>query len=125
VEGIGRPRVEASFVPSVIDRMIAVPDAASVAATLWLERLLGRRCGPSTGTNLIGALTLAQDLANTGGGAVATLICDPGDRYGDTIYDPAWRDAQGLDLSAWTAVFDRLDRHGHFAAPAHAPLRQA
>ena len=32
IEGIGRPRVEPSFLPDVVDRMIAVPDAASVAA---------------------------------------------------------------------------------------------
>src|SRR5699024_8462032 len=29
IEGIGRPRVEPSFVPGVVDRMIRVPDAAS------------------------------------------------------------------------------------------------
>ena len=32
IEGIGRPRVEPSFVPEVVDRMIRVPDAASLAA---------------------------------------------------------------------------------------------
>src|SRR5699024_7166564 len=31
IEGIGRSRVEPSFVPGVVDRMIAVPDGASVA----------------------------------------------------------------------------------------------
>jgi|GEM_PF-6801121 len=31
IEGIGRPRVEPSFLPDVVDRMMAVPDAASVA----------------------------------------------------------------------------------------------
>ena len=32
IEGIGRPRVEPSFIPGVIDHMIRVPDAASIAA---------------------------------------------------------------------------------------------
>ena len=32
IEGIGRPRVEPSFVPDVIDRMIRVPNAGVVAA---------------------------------------------------------------------------------------------
>ena len=32
IEGIGRPRVEPSFVPAVVDRMVQVPDAASLAA---------------------------------------------------------------------------------------------
>src|SRR5690606_32267827 len=32
IEGIGRPQVERSFIPSVIDRMMKVPDIASLAA---------------------------------------------------------------------------------------------
>jgi cysteine synthase A len=31
-------------------------------------------------------------------GSVATLICDGGERYLDTYYDPAWIKAQGMDL---------------------------
>lgn len=31
IEGIGRPRAEPSFIPSVVDNMLRVPDAASVA----------------------------------------------------------------------------------------------
>ena len=38
IEGIGRPRVEPSFVPDVVDRMIRVPDAASVAAMRLVRR---------------------------------------------------------------------------------------
>src|SRR5690625_4065734 len=41
IEGIGRPRVEPSFIPTVIDRMERVPDAASRAA------LSGNRAGPA------------------------------------------------------------------------------
>ncbi len=37
IEGIGRPRVEPSFVPGVVDRMIAVPDAASIATARAVE----------------------------------------------------------------------------------------
>jgi cysteine synthase A len=117
VEGIGRPRVEKSFVPTVIDRMIRVPDAASVAATLWLERWLGRRCGPSTGTNLIGALALADELAGAGRrGAIAALICDAGERYAETIYDPAWRTAQGLDLAPWSDALAAMENSERFNA---------
>src|SRR5699024_4638170 len=36
IEGIGRPRVEPSFLPSVVDRMLGVPDAASAAAMAFL-----------------------------------------------------------------------------------------
>jgi cysteine synthase A len=39
--------------------MIDVPNVDSVAAMRVLSSLLGRRVGPSTGTNFIGMLTLA------------------------------------------------------------------
>ena len=37
IEGIGRPQVEPSFIPAIVDRMIRVPDAASVAASRFLS----------------------------------------------------------------------------------------
>ncbi len=104
IEGIGRPRVEPSFVPGVVDRMIGVPDAASVAATRWLVRRTGWSAGPSTGTNLVGALHLAAELRAAGETAsIVTLLCDRGDRYTDTCFDDGWVSAQGLDLAPWDA----------------------
>jgi cysteine synthase A len=91
IEGIGRPKVEKSFQPDVIDEMMKVPDAASVATVLWLERLIGRKAGGSTGTNLWGALQVAKDMVNSGqAGSVVTVMCDGGDRYLDTYYNPDW-----------------------------------
>lgn len=91
IEGIGRPKVEDSFQPDVIDAMMKVPDAASVATILWLEKLIGRRAGASTGTNLWGALQVARDMTNAGQeGSIVSLMCDSGDRYPDTYYDPDW-----------------------------------
>jgi cysteine synthase len=99
IEGIGRPRVEASFIPSVVDRMIRAPDAASIAAIHWLEGVIGRKCGGSTGTNLIGALKLAEEMiAARATGSIVTLICDPGERYLASYYDQGWIAAEGLDL---------------------------
>ena len=91
IEGIGRPRVEPSFIPDVIDRMIQVPDAASMAALTWLTRMLGRRAGASTGTNLYGALLLATEMRARGEqGSIVTLLCDSGERYPDTYYNDEW-----------------------------------
>ena len=101
IEGIGRPRVEPSFLPPVIDRMLRVPDAMSFAAALDLSQRLGRRVGPSTGTNFAGALHLARGMAARGEtGSIATLICDAGERYDDTLFAPGWLAAQGLDGTA-------------------------
>ncbi|WP_281558060.1 PLP-dependent cysteine synthase family protein [Thalassomonas sp. RHCl1] len=91
IEGIGRPKVESSFQPDVIDRMMQVPDVASVATILWLEKLIGRKAGASTGTNLWGALCLAEQMHAKGqSGSIVTLMCDSGNRYLDTYYDASW-----------------------------------
>ncbi len=106
IEGIGRPRVEPSFLPAVIDRMLRIPDARSFAAALDLSERLGRRVGPSTGCNFAAALHLAREMAARGErGSIATLICDSGERYTDTLFNPAWR-AQQAWLDAGHAVGD-------------------
>ncbi len=91
IEGIGRPRVEPSFIRTLVDRMIDVPDADSVAAMRALSQLLGRRVGPSTGTNFIAMLTIATEMRERGEqGSVLSLLCDAGERYLATYFDAAW-----------------------------------
>jgi cysteine synthase A len=108
IEGIGRPRVEPSFMPDVIDRMLRVADADTLAALRLLEKLLGRRCGGSTGTNFVGALQLMAEMKAAGEtGPVVTLICDGGERYADTYYNDAWITAEHLDVAP---AFVRLRR---------------
>ncbi|MCB1755375.1 MAG: PLP-dependent cysteine synthase family protein [Gammaproteobacteria bacterium] len=109
IEGIGRPRVEPSFQPDVIDEMMKVPDAASVATILWLEKLIGRKAGASTGTNLWGALAVAQEKhAQGGSGSIVTLMCDSGDRYLDTYYDPQWVQEHIGDITPYCQQLDKL-----------------
>jgi cysteine synthase A len=116
IEGIGRPRVEPSFLPAIIDRMIKVPDAASYAAIHFLNEILDRRCGGSTGTNLWGALQLIAEMAVRGEeGSVVTLICDGGERYLNTYYDEAWLAQRGHDLRP------HLERLWHFHRTAGWP----
>lgn len=99
IEGIGRPRVEPSFLPSVVDRMIRIPDATSIATIWWLSEVMGRKCGGSTGTNVYGALLIAREMMNVGKtGSIVTMICDPGDRYLDTYYNSDWLADKGLDI---------------------------
>lgn len=105
IEGIGRPRVEPSFIPDVVDTMMQVPDAASIATIHWLEGVLGRKVGASTGTNLWGALTLAVQMRERGAvGSIVTLLCDSGDRYLDTYYNEAWVAEHIGDLSEANAT---------------------
>ena len=91
IEGIGRPRVEPSFIPGVIDEMRTITDTESVATARWLENILGRKAGASTGTNLFGALQLACEMQQRGEkGSIVTLLCDSGERYLDTYYNDEW-----------------------------------
>jgi cysteine synthase A len=109
IEGIGRARVEPSFMRNVVDRMLAVPDAASIVGARWLEGRLARRFGPSTGTNIAGALALAAEMQSQGdSGSIATLACDAGDRYADTIYDDSWVASRKIDLRGWQRRFQDL-----------------
>jgi cysteine synthase len=100
IEGIGRQRVEPSFIREVVDRMERVDDASSLAAMQLASDLLGRSVGGSTGTNLCGAFRLISEMMAQGQtGSVVTLICDGGERYRHSYYDAEWLASRGLDLA--------------------------
>ncbi|WP_312489543.1 pyridoxal-phosphate dependent enzyme [Sphingomonas sp.] len=97
IEGVGRPRVEPSFLPGTVDRMMKLPDAVSIAGMRVVSDLLGRAVGPSTGANFVAAALLALEMtADCRAGSIATLICDHGARYADCHHDRRWLAAQGL-----------------------------
>ncbi|RRN79869.1 PLP-dependent cysteine synthase family protein [Pseudoxanthomonas sp. SGD-10] len=99
IEGIGRPRVEASFIPSCVDAMVKVPDALSLAAMRHVSAVLGRRVGGSTGTNFVGVLRAAQAMHEAGqGGSIVTILCDSGDRYAHSYYNLDWYRRHGIEV---------------------------
>ena len=99
IEGIGRPQVEPSFLFEVVDSVIEVEDVDSIAAAWELEALLGRRYGGSSGTNLVACLHLAMAMREHGeSGSIVSLLCDRGERYQQTLFDPEWLAAHNVDL---------------------------
>lgn len=109
IEGIGRPRVEPSFIPGVIDRMETIRDVDSIATIHWLENILGRKAGASTGTNLYGALKLAEEMQSRGEkGSIVTLLCDSGERYLDTYFDGEWVKANIGDITPTLAYLNKF-----------------
>jgi cysteine synthase A len=109
VEGIGRPRVEPSFIASVVDRMIRVPDAASFATIRFLETLLNRRCGGSTGTNLYAAFKIISELNSRGQEAsLVSMICDAGERYLNTYYNDRWLQQSGFDIAPYYRQLEKF-----------------
>jgi cysteine synthase A len=126
IEGIGRPRVEASFVPGVLDAMVKVPDVWSLAAMRSLGARLGRRVGASTGTNLVAALACAAAMRARGeSGSIVTLLCDDGERYRDTYFDDAWLATQGLTCTSEAAAVDAALDDGRLPDALHAAWQTA
>jgi cysteine synthase len=119
IEGIGRPRVEPSFLRDVVDDVITVPDAASIATIHWLEDVLGRKCGGSTGTNLWGTLQIAAAMHARGEtGSLVTLICDSGERYRTSYYNPEWIAGHDLNPTPWRAALDEFSLSGRLVSPS-------
>ncbi len=115
IEGIGRPRVEPSFIADVIDSMQKVPDSASIAAVLFLEKILGRKCGGSTGTNFYGVVSLMRQLIESKqGGSIVTLICDDGSRYLHSYYNEQWRDDNNIDVTPYSKQIEHFWHTGQW-----------
>ncbi len=113
IEGIGRPRVEPSFLPELIDTMVPVANAASLAAMRVISEVLGRPCGGSTGTNIWAtAVVISQMMARGETGSVVSLLCDSGERYRSTYFNDEWVAAQGYDLGPFRARIEAFLRRG-------------
>jgi cysteine synthase len=117
IEGIGRPRLEAGFIPSLYDLVMPVPDAASVAAARLVREITGIPVGGSTGTNLWAACELVSR-----GSEVVTLIADAGPRYLGTVHDDGWAAGRGLDPRPYTAALERFLAGGPWDPPGAAGM---
>lgn len=105
IEGIGRPVAEPSFIAGCVDAMVKVPDALSLAAMRHVSAVLGRRVGGSTGTNFVGVLHVARAMHRAGqGGSIVSVLCDSGERYAHSYYDPAWYVRNGIEVDAADAA---------------------
>jgi len=95
IEGIGRPAPVASFLPDLVDRVQDIPNVDSMAGMIFLDALLERKVGPSTGCNFAAMLRLAHDMQSAQQqGSIVSLICDSGERYLHNYQNPEWRTAQ-------------------------------
>lgn len=102
IEGIGRPRVEPSFIRTVVDDMLKIDDVASIATMEHVNSVLNREVGGSTGTNLYAAFQVIARMQENGEtGSVVSMICDSGNRYKNTYYNDTWLQdnqlTQGID----------------------------
>jgi cysteine synthase A len=85
--------------------MLKVPDALSLAAMRWVAGRMGRRVGGSTGTNFVGVLWLAARMRAAGEqGSIVSILCDGGERYAHSYYNPEWYAGQGIGIDGPDAV---------------------
>lgn len=115
IEGIGRPRVEPSFIRNVVDEMMKIPDDASYATLQFLEKILQRKVGGSTGTNVYTAFQLIARMKAEGkSGSVVSMICDSGDRYIDTYHNPQWLSENAGDLTSYLNQLQHFYQSGEW-----------
>lgn len=124
IEGIGRPRMEPAFDPSLVDLVIPVPDVASVAAMRHLHAITGLMAGPSSGSCLWGAFQVLDRMRREGTrGPVVMVVGDGGETYRDTYYDDAWTEAKGWQLHGPLSDMERFTATGHWGAAPGEPAR--
>jgi N-(2-amino-2-carboxyethyl)-L-glutamate synthase len=88
IPGIGASRRPAIFRPELVDEMMLVEEADTIATCRRLARQHGLFAGGSTGSVVSAILRRAPDLPP--GCCVVGISPDFGDRYARTIYDDAW-----------------------------------
>lgn len=122
IPGIGRPRTEPGFLPTVLDLVIPVPDAASVAAMRWLHGAAGVAAGPAAGAGLWGLFHLAARMRAAGTrGSLVALVGDGAEPYRTTHLDPEWLAGAGLDPERYEADIERFVRTGQWRWRAQRP----
>lgn len=77
------------------DEVVTVSDREAVAMTLRLAREEAILAGGSAGVAVCAALKIARELGP--GKRVVTIVPDTGRNYLSTYFDPAWRNARGLE----------------------------
>ncbi len=88
VEGIGEDFVPGSYNPRVVDEIIRVTDAQSIAMAHRLAAEEGILAGGSSGSAVAGALELAKRKPSLK--LIVVILPDSGRNYLSKVYNPAW-----------------------------------
>ncbi len=101
-EGIGQARITRNLEGLEVDRSYRITDREALPIVFSLLRDEGLCMGGSTGINVAGAIRLARDLGP--GHTVVTVLCDYGQRYQSSLYNPAVLGEKGLPVPEWLAA---------------------
>jgi cystathionine beta-synthase len=113
VEGIGEDFWPGTFDPGIVDRWVRVGDRDSFRAARRITREEGILVGGSSGTAMVAALQVAQELDEDK--LIVVLFPDSGRSYLSKVYSDQWMQDNGFleRLPATLRVGDLLShRHG-------------
>ena len=95
--------------------MEVIEDVDSIGAALALTRHLGRRIGGSTGTNFVAVARLSSKMAaSSEASSIVSLLCDGGERYASTYFNPEWLGAQQRGVEQADQQMQQFLQTGHF-----------
>ena len=100
-EGIGQGRVTGNLEGFRPDEGLAfeVDDADALRCAYSLLRDEGLALGLSSGTNVAGAMRVAERLEP--GSTVVTVLCDSAHRYASKMFDVGFLEQRGLPVPGW------------------------
>ena len=106
-QGIGQGRITGNIDGALVDTSFRIPDAEAVAILDDLAANEGLVLGGSAGVNIAGAIRLAEQMGP--GHTIATLLCDHGSRYQSQLWNPDFREKQGLPVPAWLTAVSEIE----------------
>jgi cysteine synthase A len=98
-EGIGQGRITGNLEGLAVDAAFQIPDEEAVPLLFDLLEHEGLCLGPSSGTNVAGAVRLARQLGP--GRTIVTVLADYGTRYQSKLYNPNFLRSKGLPVPTW------------------------
>lgn len=98
-EGIGQGRLIENVKRARVDHVYRVTDTEALHLLFDLLKEEGLCLGGSSGINVGGAVQMARELGP--GHTIVTVLCDSGQRYQSTLYDPTFLASKGLPVPDW------------------------
>lgn len=100
--------MEPGFLFELVDEVVEVDDADSIAGAWALRDLVGGWHGGSSGTNLIAWLELAESMRARGErGSIVSLLGDRGERYAQSLFNAGWPNRNDIDVGGARAAVAR------------------
>ena len=106
IPGIGASRVPEQLSLSEVDAVVYATDWESALGCRRLVETQGILAGGSSGTVVAAITKLIPQLDR--GARIVTLLPDRGERYLDTVYDPAWPASERRVIKPFGASYRRL-----------------